>query len=104
MPSAIGIELIAQADVEDPRNDRINAVLGMPVRHQLHAMGHFDPDRVCSGLQGVANQNGQARLRRERGERLPLNVFRQDGSERRLARLMGTYWFFRDLLLASRLF
>ena len=60
MPQLIGIELIAQADVEDPGNDRVNAVLRMSMGHQFHLVGHFYPDSIRSGLQGSANQNRKA--------------------------------------------
>ena len=93
----LDVELVAQADVEDPGDYRINAIFGVEVRHQFHAMGHFDPDRVGSLLRGVANQDCQAYLWRERRERLPLNVFGQDCSERGLSRAD------EDALVLSRL-
>src|SRR5882724_1042201 len=46
----IAVELIAQADVEHAGDDRVDSVLRVPVWHQLHAGGHFDPDHVGAGL------------------------------------------------------
>src|SRR3989441_6915247 len=42
----IAVELIAQADVEHAGHDRVHSVLRVPMWHQLHAGGHFDPDHV----------------------------------------------------------
>src|ERR1700730_1951583 len=46
----VAVELLAETDIENARYDRVDAVLGMSVRHQLHAAGRLDPDDVRSGL------------------------------------------------------
>ena len=46
----VAVELIAQADVEDARHDRVDSVLRVSVWHQLHAGRYFDPDHVGAGL------------------------------------------------------
>jgi hypothetical protein len=46
----VTLELIAEADVENAGDDRVDPVLRMSVRHQPHARGHFDPDHVGAGL------------------------------------------------------
>ena len=84
----VAVELIPQADVEDARHDGVDSVLRVFVRHELHARGHFDPDHVRSRLSGLSNKHGQSGRRRERRERLPVDVFRQDRSENGLAWLV----------------
>src|SRR6266404_5031837 len=44
----VGVEFFARADIEDAGNDCVDPILGMPVRHQLHATRHLDPDHVRS--------------------------------------------------------
>ena len=46
----IAVELIAQADIENAGHDCVDPVLRVPVWHQLHAGGHFDPDHVGARL------------------------------------------------------
>ena len=46
----IAVELIAQTDIEDAGHDCVDPVLRVPVWHQLHAGGHFDPDHVGARL------------------------------------------------------
>lgn len=46
----ITIESIAQADVKDARHDRVDSILRMSMRHQLHTVGHFDSDYVWTGF------------------------------------------------------
>ena len=48
----VRVELIAQADVENARDHRVDTILWVPVRHQLDAMGHSDPDRVGPASEG----------------------------------------------------
>jgi hypothetical protein len=50
----------------------------------------LDPDNVRTGLSGFANQHGQTCRRRERRERLPVDIFRQDRSENGFAGLVGS--------------
>ena len=70
----IAVEAIAQTDVENTGHDRVDTVLGMPMRHEFHARGHLDPDHVSSGLGGLSNKHRQSGRRRERRERLPVDV------------------------------
>ena len=72
----IAVEAIAQTDVENTGHDRVDTVLGVPTRHEFHARGHLDPDHVRSGLGGLSNKHRQSDRRRERRERLPVDVFR----------------------------
>jgi hypothetical protein len=62
----------------------------VPMRHQLHAVRHSDPDRVGAGLQWLADNDGKADRRWERRERLPFDVFGQDRFENGLARLVSS--------------
>ena len=54
----IGVELIAQAYVEDAGYNCVHSILRVPVWHQFHAVGRSDPDRVGPGLRGMTN-NGR---------------------------------------------
>jgi len=45
-----GVELFAHADVEHAGHDRVDAILAVPVGHQLDARRQLDPDHVGSGL------------------------------------------------------
>jgi hypothetical protein len=74
-------ESIAQADVEDTRNDRVNSILRVPVRHKFHARGCLDSNRVRTGLGGLSNKHRQSRRRRNRRERLPIDIFRENRFE-----------------------
>jgi hypothetical protein len=60
----------------------------VPMRHELHARRYLDPDHVRSGLRGLSNKHGQSGRRRERRERLPVDVFRQNRSENGFAWLV----------------
>ena len=70
-----GVELIAQADVENARNNCVDTILRVPVWHQLNAMGYSDPDRVGSGLRGLTHDDSQVDRRWERREGFPVDVF-----------------------------
>jgi len=83
------VELFAPADVENAGHDGVDAVLLVPVRHQLHAVRNLDPDHVGPGFTGVADDDSQAGGRRERRERLPVDVLGQDRPEDILAGLVG---------------
>jgi hypothetical protein len=52
------IESIAQADVKDAGNDRVNSILRVLMRHKLHARGHLDPDQIRPGLSRLSNKHG----------------------------------------------
>ena len=51
------VELIAETDVENTKNNGVNSVLRVSVWHELHAGGHFDPDRVGAGLRGLTDND-----------------------------------------------
>ena len=85
----VAVELIAEADVEHARHDRVDPVLRMPVRHQLCAAGRLHPDHVRSGLGGIADEHGKTHRRRKGRKRFPVDVLGQDRSERILAWLMA---------------
>jgi hypothetical protein len=84
----IGVELIAQADVENAGYNGVNPILRVPVWHQLNTVRHFDPDGVGTSIRGITDNHCQANRGRERREWLPIDVFRQDRSENVLARLV----------------
>ncbi len=85
----IGVKLIAQPDVKHTGHHCVSSILRVLVRHQLHVVGHSDPDRVWGSLRGLANKYGQPDRRWERRERLPLNVFGKDRSESVLTELVS---------------
>ena len=74
----VAVELIAKADVEHARHDRVDPVLRMPMRHEFCAARRLDPDDVRAGLGGMADEDGETHRRRKRRKRLPVDVFRQD--------------------------
>jgi len=85
----VGIELIADANVKDAGDDRVDSILRMFVRHELYPRGYLDPDRVGPGLCWLADNDGKSRRRRESWKRLPLDIFREDRFEIGFAWLMG---------------
>jgi len=46
----LGVEPITQANVENTGDNRVDAVLGVFVWHELYAGRNFDSDRVGPGL------------------------------------------------------
>jgi hypothetical protein len=84
----IRVEFIAQSDIKDAGNHGVDTILWVLVRHQLLAVGHFDPDCVRAGLRGLAHDDGQADGRWERRERFPIDIFGQDGFENLLPGLV----------------
>src|ERR1700730_9782176 len=60
----------------------------MSVRHQLLAVGHFDPDCVRAGLRGLPDDDGEPDGRWESWERFPIDIFGQDGFENLLPELV----------------
>src|SRR5262245_43545971 len=74
----VAIELIAEADVEDTGYNCVDSILWVSVWHQLHAMGHFDPDRVGARLRGLTNNDSEANQWWKRRERLPVDLFGQN--------------------------
>src|SRR5262249_21353121 len=84
----VSVETVTPADVEDPGDDRVDPIFGVPVWHQLHAARHLHPDRVRSPLGRVSHDDCEAHRGRECRERLPVDVFREGRLEGRLSRLM----------------
>ena len=68
------------------------------MRHQLHPQWHLHSDDVRSGLIGLSYKDCQPGFRRERGEWLPFDAFRQDGLEisvvqaREFVPLQRSFW------------
>jgi len=87
------VELIAQANIENAGNDRVDAILRMRMRHQLYAAGHFDPDDVRSGFRGVSDDDRKSDRGRECRKWLPSQSFGQRRFEDALAWLMGPTHF-----------
>src|SRR5262249_25322620 len=97
----IAVELLAEPDIKNAGDDRVDAIFGVLVRHQLGAAGHLDPDNIGSGLVGVTDHDRETGCRRKRGERLPVNLFRQDRAKHGLTRLMRTRHETSPLALTS---
>jgi hypothetical protein len=70
----VGIEFVAKTDVEDTGYDCVHAVLGVSVRHELHTMRYFDPDRVGPRFRNLSYNDGKTHRRRVRGYGLPLEI------------------------------
>jgi hypothetical protein len=83
-----GVELFSQANVKNPGDYRVDTVLRVRMGHQLHARGYLDPYYIRTGLRGLTDDDGEQGGRGEGGERLPVDIFRQDRSELGLAGLM----------------
>ncbi len=60
------------------------------MRHQLHAAGYSDPDRIMAGLRGLTDNDCQADRRWERREGLPVYVLGKYRFENGLAWLMDS--------------
>jgi hypothetical protein len=45
----VAIEGLPEPDVKNARHDRVDAILWMLVRHQLHAGRYLDPDDIRAG-------------------------------------------------------
>jgi len=82
------VEFIAQSDIKNARNHRKDSIFRVLVRHQLHAVGRFDPDGVRAGLRRLTHDDGQPDRRRERRERFPIDIVGQDGFENLLPALV----------------
>ena len=82
------VEFITESDIKNAGNHGINSILGVPVRHQLYAVGHLDPDGVWAGLRRLTHDDGEPGGRWERRERLPIDIFGQDGFENLLTELV----------------
>src|SRR5260370_23602629 len=71
----LDIELLAYSAIENARYHCVDSILRMLVRHQLHAMWHFDPDHIHAGLIRLADEDSKSDWSWESGERLPIDVF-----------------------------
>jgi hypothetical protein len=82
------VEFITQSDIKDAGNNGVDSILWVLVRHQLLAVGHFDPDCVRAGLRGLPDDDGEPDGRWESWERFPIDIFGQDGFENLLPELV----------------
>ena len=73
----VGIEPIAETDVEHSRHYCVHAILRVAMRHEFHVMGNPDPNCVRTGLRRMAHDDCQTDRRWKRRERLPLEIFGQ---------------------------
>src|SRR5579864_7895426 len=99
----LGIELIAQPNVEDAGNDRVRPVLWVLVWHQLHAARHVDPDGVKTSLRRLTDNHREAHRRWKRRERLPLEILGQNCLENGLPWLMRSCSLLRCFRVGCRL-
>lgn len=74
----LGIELITAANVENTGDNRVDAVLGVFVRHELYPGGNFDPNRVGPGLRWIADKGGVLHPWWKAGIWFPDDIFRKD--------------------------
>jgi hypothetical protein len=93
------VEFITESNIKDAGNHGIDSILRVLVRHQLLAVGHFDPDCVRAGLRGPTHDDGQPDGSWERRERFPIEIFGHDGFENLLPELVRP-----DFVLVSTLF
>ena len=73
----LAVEPLTESDVKDARHDRVDTIFGMFVRHEFHAGGHFDSNQVRSCLCRLSDKHCQSCRGRKRGERLPIDIFRE---------------------------
>jgi len=74
----LGIEPITEADVENTRDNCVDAVLGVFVWHELYAGRNFDSDRVRPGLCWIADKGGVLHPWWKAGIWFPDDIFRKD--------------------------
>src|SRR5258708_9430438 len=74
----IAIEGLSEPDVKNARHDRVDSILWMLVRHELHTGRYLDPDDIRSGLTRVSDKHREPNRRRECPERLPVDGFPPD--------------------------
>src|SRR5882757_1287069 len=86
----VAIEGLPEPNIKHARHDRVDSILSMLVRQKLHTGRDLDPDDIRSGLTRVSDKHREPNRRRERRERLPVDVFRQDRSESVFTRLVNT--------------
>ena len=90
----IGIELITQTDIENAGDNCVDPIFRVSVWHDLHEVGHANPDRVWADFRGTTDDYCQADRRWKSWEGLPLEVFGQDRSKNVLARLVRSNYIF----------
>src|ERR1700730_1754933 len=86
----VAIEPLAEPDIKYAGHDRVDPILRVFVRHQFHSGRYLNPDDIRARLGGLTNDDSEPHRWWKRSERFPVDVFRQDGLENRLARLMGS--------------
>ena len=59
-PPVCQSRIVARADVEDTRNEGVDAILGMKMRHQFQVLRHLDPDCIGPGLRGLTGEKWAA--------------------------------------------
>src|SRR5215472_10637852 len=96
----VTIERITQTNVENARDNRVNTVFRMPMRHQLCTKRRFHTNDVWPRLRRIAHDNCQLYAGRERSKRLPVDVFRKNRYESVLAGLMLSAYY-HDTSLAT---
>lgn len=52
---AVSVEPVAKTDIEDAGHDRVDAVLRVLVRHELHAGRYLHADNVGTGFRRVTD-------------------------------------------------
>jgi hypothetical protein len=82
------VEFITQSDIKHAGNHGIDSILRVLVRHELRAVGRFDPDGVRTGLRGLTHDDGQQDARWKLRERFPIDIVGQDGFENVLPKLV----------------
>ena len=75
------VELVAHSYLEVSRKNRDVLAVGMPMRGDLVAVGHFEADGEVAGLcHGIAFEHSQAGAGRHEGRSLtPLDLVRGEG-------------------------
>src|SRR5262249_39373949 len=84
----VPIERIANSDGENARHNGVDAVFGMPMRHQLCTKRRLHTNHIWPRFRRMAHDNGQLYAGRERCKRLPVDLLRQDRHESVFAGLM----------------
>jgi hypothetical protein len=79
---------MTQSDIKNAGNHGIDSILRVLMRHQLLAVGHFNPDCVGTAIRGPTHDDSQPDGRWERRERFPIFIFGQDAFENLLPELV----------------
>src|SRR5690349_14516580 len=81
------VEFITQSDIKDAGNHGIDSILWVLVRHELLAVGRFDPDCVRAGLRGLTHDDGQPDGRWDAG-----NGFQSTSSDKMVLKTSCPSW------------